>query len=253
MLVEDVLRRLWRAVFISRAKTSLPAGVGPECYLGDRVAVINSTFAGNDEIDDDVRVFESVVDRWVHLQSGVTLSLSNVGSFSYLARNSYVTKSTIGRFCAIGPNVVCGCGDHPTSWISHSPAFYSTRRQCGVSFVDENHFSELEPVRIGNDVWLGANAVVRNGICIGHGAIVAAGAVVTKDVPAYSVVAGVPAKVIKFRFEAVTIKRLIACEWWNLPIPVLRAEAHRWRTENTEEFLTWAESVVKSSSREVDV
>ena len=76
---------------------------------------------------------------------------------------------------------------------------------------------------IGNDVWIGANAVVRKGVRVGDGAVIGAGAIVLKDVPAFSVVAGVPAKVIRYRFDENTIYRLLKLKWWEMDEDVLKA------------------------------
>lgn len=102
---------------------------------------------------------------------------------------------------------------------------------------------ELRPTRIGHDVWIGAGAVIRNGLTIGDGAIIGAQAVVTADVPPYAVVAGVPARTIRLRFPAEFIDRLTAVAWWDFPPDLLRAEAARWRSEDVAGFLAWAESV----------
>ncbi len=103
-------------------------------------------------------------------------------------------------------------------------------------------FDELAPVIIGNDVWIGANVVIMNGVTIGHGAIIGATSVVTKDVPPYTIVAGSPARVIKSRFEDHIVQRLLAIQWWDLPIDLITSQSFRWRTADLNCFLTWAEA-----------
>jgi acetyltransferase-like isoleucine patch superfamily enzyme len=100
-----------------------------------------------------------------------------IGRFSYIASNAAIVKTKIGRFCSIGPDLICGYGDHPARWISTSPVFFSTLKQCGVSFSDTDLFDEHKPIAIGHDVWIGARVFIRGGLTIGSGAIVAAGAV----------------------------------------------------------------------------
>ena len=139
----------------------------------------------------------------------------NIGKGSYIAHNAIVTMTDIGRFCSIGPNLVCGFGIHPTNGISTSPAFYSTLKQNGMTYSTEDKVVERKRIKIGNDVFIGMNVSILDGVTIGDGAIIAAGAVVTKDVPSYAVVGGVPAKVIKSRFSEEIIEKLLKIQWWN--------------------------------------
>jgi tetrahydrodipicolinate N-succinyltransferase len=98
-------------------------------------------------------------------------------------------------------------------------------------------------VVIGHDCWIGANAVIRNGLTIGHGAVVAAGAVVTKDVPDYSIVGGVPAKILGTRFESEVVKQFLEVGWWDFPADLLAKESARFRTRDAAGFLEWAKKV----------
>jgi acetyltransferase-like isoleucine patch superfamily enzyme len=99
--------------------------------------------------------------------------------------------------------------------VSTHPIFYSTKAQAGITFADRDYFEERKPIKIGNDVFIGANVIVLDGVTIGDGAIIAAGAVVTKNVPPYSIYGGVPAKLIRYRFEQETIDFLVNFQWWN--------------------------------------
>lgn len=138
-----------------------------------------------------------------------------------LKGNSYIIKpnimapeTKIGKYVSIAQNVVIGLGNHPINFISTNPCFYSN---------DQDLSKELnKPCYIGNDVWIGRNVMIKNGIKIGNGAIIGAGAVVTKDVPDYAIVAGVPAKIIKYRFDENTIKLLLESKWWDYPFDVIK-------------------------------
>lgn len=146
---------------------------------------------------------------------------SSIGAFTYL-NGADVGNAQIGAFCSVGPGaLVGGLGRHPTRWLSTHPSFYSTRMQAGMCFSDADYFDELLLTTVGNDVWLGARVVVLDGVRVGDGAIVAAGAVVTKDVPPFAVVGGVPARILKYRFSAPVIEQLLAWRWWDLPAGVL--------------------------------
>ena len=138
-----------------------------------------------------------------------------LGDYSYIAKNSNINNTEIGKFCSIGPNFCCGLGIHPMNGVSTSPMFYSTAKQNGFSLTIENKIEEQKKIRIGHDVFIGANVTVLDGVSIGNGAVIGAGAVVVKDIPDYVIAVGVPAKVIKYRFEPEVIKKLQKMEWWN--------------------------------------
>lgn len=152
---------------------------------------------------------------------GASVGGTLIGRNSYVGFDSTITKSKIGRFCSIGENVKIVSDTHPsTLFVSTCPSFFSTRNQNGQTFVKENKFEEYLSVEgnsiiVGNDVWIGSHAVIRGGIEIGDGAIVAMGAVVTKDVPPYAIVGGVPARIIRYRFSEDQIDHLMKFQWWN--------------------------------------
>ncbi|MFA6908600.1 MAG: CatB-related O-acetyltransferase [Patescibacteria group bacterium] len=157
----------------------------------------------------------------------VHLTDTTIDDFTYLAPHAHIHNSHIGKFCSIGPEVMCGLGSHPISNVSTHPAFYSTQGQSQISLVTKNLFEEHKTTVIGNDVWIGARAILLDGVTIGDGAIIAAGAVVTKDVEPYAIVGGVPARIIKFRFEKERILLLQQKQWWNQDIAWLKKNAIR--------------------------
>lgn len=151
-----------------------------------------------------------------------------IDNFTYIAPETSIANCKIGKFCSIGPNVTIAPGKHPVNFVSTSPVFFSVGKQAGVTFSDKNFYTENEDVLIGNDVWIGANCVILDGVKIGDGAIIAAGAIVNCDVENYSIVGGVPAKFIKYRFEKNIIEKLNYLKWWN--------NEEQWIKENYSTF-----------------
>lgn len=149
-----------------------------------------------------------------------------LGDYSYIAKNSNVSHCVIGKFCSIGPNFCCGLGIHPTNGISTAPMFYSTARQNGMTLSKVNKVKESKQTVIGNDVFIGANVTVLDGVYVSDGAVIGAGAVVTRDIPPYAIAVGVPAKVVKYRFDEATIKDLLEKQWWNGDDEVLKQVEH---------------------------
>lgn len=161
-----------------------------------------------------------------------------LGVFSYV-RDAQVVDATIGAFCSIGPGArIGGFGKHPTHWVSTHPAFYAQPSDGRRTLADGAHFvDEHAPVTIGNDVWIGIGAMVFDGVTIGDGAIVGAGAIVLRDVAPYSVVAGVPAKVVRQRFPQAIVDRLLSTRWWARDLETLRRLAPLFRADDPTPLL----------------
>jgi acetyltransferase-like isoleucine patch superfamily enzyme len=157
------------------------------------------------------------------LSAGAAVFGSRVGRWSYFGDRSLVIYSDVGRFCSIAPHVVIGGGTHPTGVVTTSPLFYSALRNPWGPFPGAlDRDEELPKTYIGNDVWLGYSAVVLPGVRVGDGAVVGAGAVVTRDVEPYAIVAGVPARVLRARFDPKDVEWLLGLKWWNWPDARLR-------------------------------
>ncbi len=145
-----------------------------------------------------------------------------IGLCSYIGAYSNI-KADIGRFCSIGPHVYTAIAKHPThTFVSTHPSFYSISKELFLKFSDKQKFDEwgesksgIMPVKIGNDVFIGANTIIIGSVNIGDGAIVGAGSVVTKDVEPYAIVAGNPAKTIRKRFSNEEVEHLIQSKWWS--------------------------------------
>jgi acetyltransferase-like isoleucine patch superfamily enzyme len=148
------------------------------------------------------------------------------GKYSGMNENCFVARATVGAYCAIGARTAINPFNHPTDWLSINEFQYHPR---SFDWVPEyNDFARLErtpdmfqQVTIGNDVWTGHNVNVLPGVSVGDGAVIGAGSVVTKDVPAYAIVAGAPARVIRLRFGEAIVERLLRAKWWELELSEL--------------------------------
>jgi phosphonate metabolism protein (transferase hexapeptide repeat family) len=160
----------------------------------------------------------SVLGNYNVIFKNTSIINSAVGDYTFVQKNSMVINADIGKFCSIASGVSISLGQHPTSHVSSHPAFYSATQPLAKTFSNEDRFEPFNKrTKVGNDVWIGQNAMVMDGVTIGTGAVVAAGAVVTKDVPAYAIVGGAPAKLIKYRFDEETRERLLETMWWDWP------------------------------------
>ena len=175
---------------------------------------------------------------------------SAIGRCSYVS-GARIANATLGAYSSVGPGaIVGGLGEHPSRWMTTHPSFYSTRGPNAISFAQVDVFpGEHQPVSVGNDVWIGARAMILDGVTVGHGAIVAAGAVVVNDVAPYEVVGGVPARRLRMRFEAEVIRALLERPWWNLPDDVLRELAPLMCSEDPAPFVDALASIHESLSQ----
>ena len=152
-----------------------------------------------------------------------------IGFGSFIYHNALIRdkNSVIGKYCSIAPNVRIGTGQHPLDGLSTNSMVH---RDCftldghfGVAKEHRMDFKQTLPVTVGNDVWIGANVIIMDGITIGDGAVIGSGAIVTKDIPPYAVAVGVPAKVIRYRFDQETVERLIKSAWWDRPVEFINS------------------------------
>ena len=169
-----------------------------------------------------------------------------VGFGTYCGDNVFVgdNRSTIGKFCSIAADVVIGASEHPLNYLSTSPFFYVE----SLGFRKGACEIYLSPVHVGNDVWIGDGVFIKGGVTIGDSAVLAAGAVVTKDVPPYAVVGGVPAKVIKYRFQPDIVQKLLELKWWDLPVEVIRQLPFK-NLDETIQFIEFHSTALKDINK----
>lgn len=161
--------------------------------------------------------------HYTEIGERVILRDVKIGNFTYMERNGEGIYAEIGSFCSIASNVRINALEHPMQRLTMHKMTYRPNeyfRNIGVD-MDYRAYRSAKRVTIGNDVWIGHGAVIMPGVSIGTGAVIGANAVVTKDVPAYMIAAGVPAKVLRARFDGKTIERLLQCAWWDWPVALI--------------------------------
>ena len=164
----------------------------------------------------------SSVSRKAKVWGHCKLFHSSIGDYSYIGRHSRLIYAKVGKFCSISGNCAIGMGSHTLNNISTSPIFTEHENGTGNSWTIISTINEYKKVIIDNDVWIGQRVMVMGGVHIGNGAVIGAGAVVTKDVPPYAIVGGVPARIIRYRFPDDVIQKLEVTKWWMLEDSILK-------------------------------
>lgn len=165
---------------------------------------------------------ESKISKTARVYFKTKIYKSKIGDYSYIAPNSTIVHTDIGKFCSIGSNCTIGLASHSIDLLSTSPIFTSKNNATGYSWVNIDSFGEYKEVLIGSDVWIGTRVIIMGGLKVGNGAVIGAGSIVTKDVPDYSIVAGVPAKFIRSRFSEQLVEKLLKRRWWDYQIDILK-------------------------------
>lgn len=203
------------------------------------VKKFNNKFYGSFTAARNVELLNSVFLEGARVAGRASVRSSSVGKYSSIGRNSKVTHSDIGSFCAISWDTTINAVSHPVDGLTISAFPYVPRVG---NFVKEPE-QRIARVKIGNDVWVGTHVVIMPGIRIGNGAIIGAGSIVTKDVPDYAIVAGVPAKIIKYRFNKNFIDKLLKLNWWDLEDDMIKENIGIFQGKLTEEKLTFLEKL----------
>ncbi len=168
-------------------------------------------------IEEDVEITDSSIEAYTQIKAHSVIHEVSMGDFSYCAGYNQIYYASIGKFCSIASFVRINPGNHPTYTRVAQHHFTYRSSMFGLGEDDEDFFDwrRNSSVVIGNDVWIGHCAIIMPGVTIGNGAVIGAGAVVTKDVAPYSIVAGIPAKVIKMRFTDDIIHKIEQSKWWD--------------------------------------
>ena len=176
-------------------------------------------------------VINSTIHKTSKVESGSHIVNTTFGKHSFCGYDCEIFHCDIGSFCSIANKVIIGGGRHPIEWVSTSPVFYEGKDSVRAKFSEHKREKPLRTI-IGNDVWIGNNVLVKQGVKIGTGAVIGMGSVVTKDIPDYTIAAGVPAKIIRKRFNDEIIQTLLNSKWWDLSDPKLKEAAQYFKEPN---------------------
>lgn len=185
-------------------------------YEGARVK--DSTLSGHNIIGSFSRVDSSVLAERVRIERNNQIYRSEVGRSTYTGMNTVVMCANVGAFCSISWNVTIGGANHDYNRITQHSFLYNDHDKIRPESELPKYDRFDQEVIIGSDVWIAASASIMRGVRIGDGAVIAANTVVTKDVPPYAIVAGSPAKIIKYRFTKDIIELLMQLRWWEWPV-----------------------------------
>ncbi len=223
----------------------------PELWIADsvrqyrNVLVIRSSVKERTVLGDDAYIQDSEIGADCIIERRSMVFSSELGDHSYTGYQTVVRYAHIGKYTSISWNVSLGGENHRYRSATTHPFPYNPRYGlCPSDDADLNIPSET--LRIGSDVWIAGNVSILRGAHIGHGAVIGAGSVVTKEIPPYAVAYGVPAEVHGFRFEAPVVERLLAWQWWDWPEEVLRDSRALFRGDLTEEKLRGLEDLYRS-------
>lgn len=196
--------------------------LGPEPSIADGCEIRNATFG-----------------RYTEIETGCIIQNADIGDYSYAIRFCDIANATIGKFVNIASYVRIGATDHPMDRASQHHMLYRSASYWADAADDAAFFTRRRQRRtvIGHDVWIGHMAMVKPEVTVGHGAVIGAGAVVTKDVAPYSIVAGNPARPIRERHPPAIAERLIALAWWDWDHDRLRAALEDFRALDAAAFL----------------
>lgn len=220
-----------------------------ESQIGENVRIYKQAEVKNSVIGDSTSIgdYSTIIDCKIEGNSSINrrnyLFRSDIGKFSYTGIGTMILSAFVGRYCSLSWYVSIGGGNHQLDNVSTYPLWRYKMMDMGIKDqkdnIDfQNRLAKIGRTEIGNDVWFGSKVIVLRGVKIGNGAVIGAGAVVTKDISPYSIVTGVPARTKRKRFDENTIASLERIAWWNWPNELIKQNLEMiYATKMTDDVL----------------
>lgn len=197
----------------------------------------------NAKIGNRVELINSIIEDFASIKHHASVRNSKIGRYSSIGRYTKITHTDINAFCAISWDSTINAVQHPLSHLTVHAFPYISEYGC-----KDNREERYRKVTIMNDVWIGANSVILPGLKIGNGAVIAANTLVTRNVPDYAVVAGVPSKILRYRFRKEIIEKLLELQWWNLDFEAIKQNIEIFQNEFKFEDLDKLEEIVRGKT-----
>jgi phosphonate metabolism protein (transferase hexapeptide repeat family) len=209
-----------------------------DCRAAKRRLAMTRPKIAETVIHDSVRQRDVAIGKCCEILADTALEYATLGDYSYIGRNCTIADATIGKFCAIAADVRIGAPNHPIDRPSlhrftYCPEYYSAAATRDRAFFATRR---ADRVTIGHDVWIGHGVLVLPGVTVGDGAVLAGGAVVTRNVAPYTIVGGVPARLIRERFSRPIAERLARIAWWDWPLDVIMQRLADFQSADIEGF-----------------
>lgn len=213
--------QIHQSAFIDKSAQIVSSTLEKNCKIFRFSKVDHSELNVECVVGDMSRSIHSMMGVFTKIDRFSLLYFSSMDNYSYAGAYDMLMHTNIGKFCAISWGVTIGPSEHDFSRITNHDFLYNETYGIKIDGKVEAYDRFKKTSKVGNDVWVGANSTILRGVIIGDGAVIGANSIVTKDVPPYAIVAGNPAKIIKFRFDELEIKNLLELKWWEFPIEII--------------------------------
>lgn len=206
-------------------------------FVYNNTRILNSIIKTQVVVADFARIYDSEMEHFSRAERNNVIVDSKIGRYTYFGKDAVINHSEIGQFCSVSWGVTIGPPEHDYTRVTSHEFLYSDKYDLKPKEAEPSYCQNPKRTKIGNDVWIGADVIIMNGVCIGDGAVIGANSTVTKDIPPYAIAVGSPAKVIRYRFEEDVIQKLLKIKWWDLPVDVIKENHALFATTDILHFI----------------